>query len=143
MAVFGDCIPIFRELSGQTFTNNFHGLGGITGMHLFTHLLEDEAGFVVSSELVLVATLLVLGMIVGLSEVRNSVVQELTDLGQTFGTVNQSYSFNGVAGHVSSTAGSFRLDLLDFCELAADATASEPGCVAIGGAATITATSEG
>jgi Flp pilus assembly pilin Flp len=102
-------------------------------MNMFSRLWMDEAGFVVSSELVLVATLLVLGMIVGLSEVRNSVVQELTDLGQTFGTINQTYSFNGVTGHVSSTAGSFRLDLLDFCDVAADTTLSEPGCVAIGG----------
>lgn len=113
-------------------------------MNMFTRLWQDEAGFVVSSELVLIATLLVLGMVVGLSEVRNSVVQELTDIGQTFGTVNQSYSFNGVTGHVSSTAGSFRIDLLDFCDVAADASGTEPGCVRIGSAGSnIAATPEG
>jgi len=37
-------------------------------------LLNDEAGFVVSAELVLIATLLVIGLIVGLSEVQHSVV---------------------------------------------------------------------
>lgn len=101
-------------------------------MTMLTRFWQDEAGFVVSSELVLVATLLVLGMIVGLSEVRNSVVQELTDVAQTFGTINQSYSYNGVTGHVSSTAGSTRVDLLDFCDAAADVTGEEPGCVDIG-----------
>jgi Flp pilus assembly pilin Flp len=100
-------------------------------MTMLTRFWQDEAGFVVSSELVLVATLLVLGMIVGLSEVRNAVVQELTDVAQTFGTINQSYSFNGVTGHVSSTSGSLRADLTDFCDLAVDTAASEPGCVAI------------
>ena len=100
-------------------------------MTMLTRFWQDEAGFVVSSELVLVATLLVLGMIVGLSEVRNAVVQELTDVAQTFGTISQSYSYNGVTGHVSSTNGSFRIDLTDFCDLATDTTASEPGCVAI------------
>jgi len=43
-------------------------------------LLNDEAGFIVSAELVLVATILVIGMIVGLSEVQHAVVQELGDL---------------------------------------------------------------
>ena len=112
-------------------------------MNMFSRLWMDEAGFVVSSELVLVATLLVLGMIVGLSEVRNAVVQELTDLGQTFGTINQSYSFSGVTGHVSSTAGSLRVDLLDFCDANADVSTSEPGCTAIGGNVVVAATNEG
>ena len=44
-------------------------------------LLQDEAGFVVSSELVLVATICVLGLIVGLSEMAIGVNEELEDLG--------------------------------------------------------------
>ena len=51
---------------------------------LLAQLMADEAGFIVSAELVLVATILVLGMIVGLSEVANGINQELEDVGSAF-----------------------------------------------------------
>lgn len=47
---------------------------------ILTQLLHDETGFIVSAELVLVATILVIGLIVGLSEVQHAVVQELNDV---------------------------------------------------------------
>ena len=58
-------------------------------------LLNDEAGFIISAELVLVATLLVIGLIVGLSEVQHAVVSELNDVADAIGELNQSYSFRG------------------------------------------------
>lgn len=57
--------------------------------------LNDEAGFIISSELVLVATILVIGLIVGLSEVQHAVVAELNDVGEAIGSLNQSYLFTG------------------------------------------------
>ena len=62
---------------------------------MFKQLFNDEAGFIVSAELVLVATLLVIGMIVGLSEVQHAVVQELNDVADAVGAVNQSYAYTG------------------------------------------------
>ena len=79
-------------------------------------LWSDEAGFIVSAELVLIATILVLGMIVGLVSVRDQVVQELGDIALAFAVVNQSYSFSGITGHTSSTAGSLLADTTDFCD---------------------------
>ncbi len=73
-------------------------------------LWSDEAGFIVSAELVLIATILVLGMIVGLVSVRDQVVQELGDIALAFAVVNQSYSFSGITGHTSSTSGSILND---------------------------------
>ena len=58
-------------------------------------LLNDEAGFIISAELVLVATLLVIGLIVGLSEVQHAIVSELNDVADAIGELNQSYSFSG------------------------------------------------
>jgi Flp pilus assembly pilin Flp len=55
-------------------------------------LVRDEAGFVVSAELVLVATIVVIGMITGLSTVRDQVVTELADVADAVSAVNQSYS---------------------------------------------------
>ena len=58
-------------------------------------LLNDDSGFIISAELVLVATLLVIGLIVGLSEVQHAVVTELNDVADAIGELNQSYCFSG------------------------------------------------
>ena len=79
-------------------------------------LWNDEAGAVLSAELVMVATILVIGMTVGLSAVRNSVVTELADLGQAISEIDQSYSYSSVTGHHSSSAGSRFRDAKDFCD---------------------------
>lgn len=86
-------------------------------MHrVLSRLWNDEAGFVISSELVLVATILVIGMIVGLATIRDQVVQELADVAGAISDVNQSYSYSSVRGHTSRTAGSDFIDRVDFCD---------------------------
>ena len=87
-------------------------------------LLNDEAGFIVSAELVLVATILVIGMIVGLSEIQHAVVQELNDVADAIGEVNQSYSYTGFSAAKSDqgdtlksfTRGSAFIDQGDDCD---------------------------
>lgn len=86
-------------------------------MHSLTlALLNDEAGFIVSAELVLVSTILVLGMVVGLSEVANGINQELEDVGSAFGRVNQSFHFAGFSGHKGCLDGSYFKDNADYCD---------------------------
>lgn len=58
-------------------------------------LWNDEAGVILSAEIVLIGTILVLGVIVGLVELQSAVVQELGDLGGAFGVINQSYNTSG------------------------------------------------
>jgi Flp pilus assembly pilin Flp len=79
-------------------------------------LWNDEVGALVSAEIVLVATILVIGMIVGLSSLRNSVVAELADVGAAIGNINQSYSYSDATGHGSATAGGSFADAHDHCE---------------------------
>jgi hypothetical protein len=104
-------------------------------------LLNDEAGFIVSAELVLVATILVIGLIVGLSEVQHAVVQELGDVADAIGEVNQSYYYTGFSAEKSTmhggafatksvTYGSSFADVADDCDdnqcaLACDAPRAE------------------
>lgn len=100
-------------------------------------LLSDEAGFIVSAELVLIATLLVIGLIVGLSEVQHAVVTELNDVGEAIGCLNQSYVFSGfskdksfgggVASFVSGSAFADSIDECDGneCDITCDAPQSE------------------
>lgn len=99
-------------------------------------LWNDEAGFVVSTELILIATILVIGLIAGLTTVRDQVVQELGDTADAVSNINQSYSFSAVTGHSSSTAGSDMVDQTDFCDEAANGgVANEPECLDVNVAA--------
>ena len=101
-------------------------------MKMIKRLWNDEAGFVISSELVLVATVLVIGMLVGIVTVRDQVVQELGDVATAIGQVNESYTFNGVTGHTSATAGSSYTDETDYCNPAAsDVPGFGSACIAL------------
>jgi Flp pilus assembly pilin Flp len=96
-------------------------------MQLLRKLWKDEAGFVVSAELVLVATIMVIGLIVGMTVLRNQIVQELADVGQAFGHVSQGYNYVGTfKGQVAQTDGSGYDDKTDFCQ-GNDRSNLEPG----------------
>ncbi len=85
-------------------------------MNTFNALLNDEAGFIVSAELVLVATITVLGMIVGLSEIALNVNNELEDVGSAFASMSQSYRVHGSTGHKGGAACSSYSDQAEFCD---------------------------
>ncbi|MDB4743684.1 hypothetical protein OAF98_04290 [Planctomicrobium sp.] len=85
-------------------------------------LLNDEAGFIVSTELVLVATILVIGLVVGQTTLRDNVVTELADTADAISAIDQSYSWSNVTGHSSSTSGSLFVDAVDFCDGGNDGT---------------------
>jgi hypothetical protein len=89
-------------------------------LRTMTALLTDEAGFIVSAELILIATICVLALVVGMAEISFGVNQELEDVGSAFGSINQSFTFNGVCGHKGAAAGSFYNDTRDFCDLDTD-----------------------
>lgn len=100
-------------------------------MNMFQQFWNDENGFVVSTELVLIATVLVLGMIVGLTTLRDQVIAELADVAAAFSNSNQSYSFSGITGHSSSTAGSIFDDNTDFCDSSTQPSGSFAHCISI------------
>lgn len=100
-------------------------------MRVLMLLWRDEQGFIVSAELVLVATIVVIGMIIGLATVRDQVIQELGDFALAIGQVNQSYSWSGITGHTSSVAGSAFVDNLDFCDNAEQDAGDPPACITI------------
>lgn len=80
-------------------------------------LMVDESGFIVSSEMVLIATMLILGLLVGLNTLRNSITSEINDIADAIGNINQDYSYSGLIGHSASVAGTVFDDVQDFCEL--------------------------
>ncbi len=85
--------------------------------NLCINFYNDEAGFVVSTELVLVCTVTVLSLCVGLSEVASGVNHELEDLGAAFGSLNQSFCMTGFTNNKGSTSsGSSFNDQIDQCD---------------------------
>lgn len=110
-------------------------------MQLILRMWNDDAGFVVSTELALVATILVIGMVVGMTTIRDQVVQELADIAGMLSQLNQSYSFSAITGHHSSTAGSYGTDLIDSCDVSCGDTSGVGAvCVDVAG---VPATHEG
>ncbi|MEO2033990.1 MAG: hypothetical protein ABGZ35_18095 [Planctomycetaceae bacterium] len=85
-------------------------------------LWNDEAGVILSAEIVLIGTILVIGMVVGLVELQCSVVDELNDLGEAIGSLNQSYVTSGSAAFKKDrtpkaiTYGSSFRDRQDSCD---------------------------
>ena len=82
----------------------------------FKNLLNDEAGFIVSAELVLISTIAVLGLVVGLSEVSININNELEDVGSAFAAMKQDYHVSGTSGHKGSKSGTCFEDRCDFCD---------------------------
>ena len=93
---------------------------------LLIRFMNEEAGFIVSAELVLISTIAVLAMIVGLSEVAHGINQELEDVGSAFGRINQSFYVAGAHGHKACTDGSSFRDQADFCDGENDIVCDRP-----------------
>ena len=89
---------------------------------MFKSLWDDKSGVILSAEIVLVGTILVIGMIVGLVELQCSVVDELNDLGEAIGSINQSYQYTGILSVKRGqrikavTVGSHFVDSRDSCD---------------------------
>ena len=94
-------------------------------------LWNDEAGFIVSAELVLIATILVLGMIVGLVSVRDQVVQELGDIALAFGLSTRAIrsAVSPVTRRARRAASCWTQT--DYCDDTADGQGTPAACISV------------
>lgn len=112
------CAPAFSLLDINSSRHTHLALkktGNAIMTNLINKLFNDEAGFIVSAELVLVATITGLGLVVGLSEVALNVNNELEDVGSAFCSIQQSFQTSGSCGHGGNKGGSSFNDCYDFC----------------------------
>ena len=84
-------------------------------------LWQDECGFVVSTDLIFTATIVVLGLVVGLVALRDQVAHEFGDVATALGRLDQSYEYTGCESDPDNddyyfVAGSNYTDESDFCE---------------------------
>jgi hypothetical protein len=63
---------------------------------LFQKLWDDQGGFILSTEAMILWTIVVLGMVTGLVAVRDAAVLELTEVANAIVTFDQSYGYQGV-----------------------------------------------
>ena len=63
-------------------------------LNLLKALRQDEHGVILSTEIVIIGSLLVIGLITGLACLQKSVNGELQDLAGAIGALDQSYSFS-------------------------------------------------
>jgi hypothetical protein len=98
-------------------------------------LWNDEAGVILSAELVLISTILVLGLLTGLVELQCSIVAELSDLSSAFGNLDQSYNISGFGASKGGnqfkarTHGAAYTDRADVCDCDANLSiiCTDPG----------------
>jgi Flp pilus assembly pilin Flp len=115
--------PLLKGTAARITRNLVHTSNNLElgSKHMLMTFWNDEAGVIISAELVLVLTIAVLAMVVGLSEVTVSINNELNDISNAFGAINQSYSYTGFQScsnykQKSSFSGSFFTDAVDDCD---------------------------
>ena len=123
---------------------------------LLNRFVKDLKGITISIELVLVAVVLLIGMLVGLTSVRDSIVSELADVAGSVDDLNQSFTTVGVQSGSANVSGSDFLDATDSGDAAEDvsgladqgilfdvAPSDESGPPSVSDAGTYTFTSSG
>ena len=77
---------------------------------LLQRLWKDDCGALISMEFLFVATILVIGIIVGLANVRDAINTELSELANAILALSQSYAISGQSGCSAVTQGSQAID---------------------------------
>lgn len=84
-------------------------------------LLSNEGGLILSAEMILILTIAVLGIVVGLAQVQQAVVNEFQDLALAFSSLNQSFGTPAFRGcfkfgrPIAWTAGSGFINFNNTC----------------------------
>jgi hypothetical protein len=74
--------------------------------HIMSKLWADDRGVLETIEFLLFAGILVFGLVVGLTSLRNAITAELEELGNAILAINFSYSVGGLSGCCASVQGS-------------------------------------
>lgn len=123
-----------------SMNNTFHELRSV-----MNRLLRDDRGATASMEMILIATILIIGMIVGLTTWRDAVVQELGDSAAAVAQLNQGYTYGqntidrtfrtddgGFVTVFARVEGSEYVDRRDFCQaFTVDPSDQPPMCITL------------
>lgn len=65
---------------------------------------KKQGGFVMTSELVLITTVMVIGLMAGMVTMRDAVTAEMEDVAEAIGHLDQTYAFNGIVNGENTAA---------------------------------------
>lgn len=65
---------------------------------------KKQGGFVMTSELVLITTTMVIGLMAGMVTMRDAITAEMEDVAEAIGQLDQSYEFNGISNFENTAA---------------------------------------
>ena len=82
-------------------------------MNMFVCLWQDDRGAVIATEYLFVITILVIGLVIGLTGLRSAINAELTELGNAILALSQGFSANGQTSNGGSLDGSQVIDTPD------------------------------
>jgi hypothetical protein len=85
---------------------------------MLKQLWNDDAGYIVTTEMLLIFVILVLGLIAGLANLRMAIVNELTESGLAILSLNQSFTIAGLTGCSGSSGASGGTDVAGSLTLA-------------------------
>lgn len=100
-------------------------------MQLAQKLWQQDHGIVISAELACIASITVIGMVVGLTSFRDSAISELSDIAGALQDFNQCYIFNATTGHSAATHGSAFGDATDHCDEPEDVAGGFDNCIVL------------
>ena len=96
----------------------------------FVQLHRDNVGLAISSELITLATVALVGLLVSLGALRDSLVSELSDIGGAVQDLQGSYLVTGVTGPSSAVAGMSFDDAIDAGDSPGDQSGVADNCIA-------------
>jgi len=77
---------------------------------LMSKLWKDDAGAIIAAEYLFVATVLIIGVLVGLASVRDAINTELAEVANAYLALSQGYVLSGQSGCGAATDGSQAID---------------------------------
>ncbi len=67
-------------------------------------LSKKQAGFVMTTELVLLSTVMVVGLVAGMVTMRDALTAEMEAVAEAIGQLDQTYAFNGIVNGENTAA---------------------------------------
>ena len=91
--------------------------------HLAAKFWNDDRGALIASEYLFVITILIIGIIVGLTSLREAIVNELAETANAILALSQGYTISGLTGDGGDSDGS---GVIDTPSLVVDPTLTPP-----------------
>jgi hypothetical protein len=98
---------------------------------MISTLWKDDCGAILSTEMVLIGSVVLLGVVAGLATVRDAVTTELANFGGSISNLDQSFVLHGTRSHSAATAGTRFVDAADSGDDPGDSLVINERCLVV------------